>query len=291
MRRRGPSGTPTTGTWKIGNRAEAIGTAPEAADSWSSGSNYEAYIGRWSRLVAREFVPWLGVRGGARWLDVGCGTGALTEAVLAVGAPTAIVGVDPSPAFLDHAAATVTDPRVMLRHGDALALPVGDASFDAVVAGLVLNFLPDSPAALAEMRRATRPGGTIGGYVWDYTAGMQMLVSFWDAAVAEDPSIAGEHEATRFAVNRPEPLQALFTRAGLQDVEVGDIVVPTGFPSFEEYWAPFLAGTGPAPAYTLSLSEPDRAKLREAVRARLPIEDDGSIHLTARAWTVRGTVP
>jgi SAM-dependent methyltransferase len=244
-------------------------------------------VGGWSRLVAREFVSWLAVDGG-RWLDVGCGTGALTETVLAHCSPEAVVGVEPSPAFLEYAAAHVTDPRVSFRAGDAQALPVDDASFDAVVSGLVLNFVPDRSAALAEMRRVTRPGGTVATYVWDYPGEMQLVNSFWDTAVILDPAARPLHEGLRFAFCRPEPLRALFVDAGLRDVGVTAIEVPVDFASFDGYWAPFLRGTGPAPAYAMSLPEDARAALRDAIRARLPTRDDGSIRLTVRAWAVRG---
>jgi SAM-dependent methyltransferase len=258
------------------------------SDSWTSGQSYESYVGRWSRLVAAEFLDRLGVPPGARWLDVGSGTGALTEAVLVSCAPDRVVGVEPSDSFREHAAANVPDPRASFRAGDAQALPVDDGAFDVVVSGLVLNFVPDRAAALAEMRRATRPGGTVAAYVWDYPGEMQLMTRFWEAAVALDPNALTLDEAARFDFCRPAPLQELFTGAGLRDVDVQPIVVPTDFRSFDDYWTPFLGGTGTAPAYVASLSEDHRAALRELLRARLPAADDGSIHLTARAWAVRG---
>jgi ubiquinone/menaquinone biosynthesis C-methylase UbiE len=260
------------------------------SDSWASGEGYESFVGRLSRLVAPLFIDWLAVAPGARWLDIGSGTGALTEAVLARCGPERVVGVEPSEAFRQYAQIHVPDPRVSFFAGDAQALPVEDGEFDAVVAALVLNFVPDQPGAMAEMRRAARPGGTVAAYVWDYAGGMPMLTTVWDAAVALDPSVAPLHEATRFASNQPDPLRVLFVEAGLGDVAVEGIVVPVVFGGFDAYWAPFLAGTGPAPAYVATLDDERRAALRDAVRARLPIADDGSISLTARAWAVRGTV-
>ena len=263
--------------------------AVEVSDSWASGHGYESFVGMWSRQVAPQFLAWLAVPPGARWLDVGSGTGALTEAVLARCAPERVVGVEPSDAFRAYADEHVPDPRVSFRAGDAQALPTDEAAFDAVVAALVLNFVPDPPAALVEMRRAVRPGGVVAAYVWDYAGGMPMLSTVWDAAVALDPAVAPLHEAVRFAANQPEPLRALFTEAGLSDVAVEGIVVPVDFGTFDDYWSPFLAGTGPAPAYIATLDDERRAELRDAVRARLPVADDGAIHLTARAWAVRGT--
>ncbi|WP_237216639.1 class I SAM-dependent methyltransferase [Falsiroseomonas oryziterrae] len=268
----------------------AGGGAAEEGRLWAAGEAYEPYVGRWSRLVAAQFLPRLGVPPGARWLDVGCGTGALTEAILETEAPAAVTGVEPSAAFLAFAQRRVTDPRVTFRPGDAQALPVPDGAFDAVVSGLVLNFVPDQPKAAAEMRRVARAGATVAAYVWDYAEGMQMMRRFWDAAAALDPEGAGgRDEALRFALCRPDPLRALFEAAGLRAVEVAAIEVPTTFRDFDDYWTPFLAGGAPAPAYCLSLDETRRTALRERLRATLPAEPDGSIRLSARAWAVHGT--
>ena len=260
-----------------------------ASDSWASGQSYESYVGGWSRLVAAEFVAWLAVLPGRRWLDIGSGTGALTQTVLVRCAPVEVMGVEPSAAFRGYAAAHVPDRRASFRAGDAQALPVDDSAFDVVVSGLVLNFVPDPAAALAEMRRAARPGRTVAAYVWDYPGEMQLLGHFWDAAVALFPAARALHEGMRFDFCRPDPLRALFADAGLRDVAVEPIVVPTDFAGFDALWAPFLSGTGPGPAYAMSLSDEDRAALRDGLRAGLPTADDGSIHLTARAWAVRGT--
>jgi SAM-dependent methyltransferase len=267
---------------------DPVNGSVHSPDKWASGQSYEAYVGRWSRTVAGEFLTWLAVPPGARWLDVGSGTGALTEAILACCAPQEVVGVEPSAPFREYAAGQVPDPRASFRAGDAQAIPVDDTAFDAAVSGLVLNFVRDRPAALAEMSRALRPGGTIAAYVWDYPGEMQLMTHFWAAAVALDPAALSLDEAARFDFCRPEPLRALFVDSGLRDVEVEGIIVPTDFADFDDYWTPFLGGTGTAPTYAMSLSDADRTALRDAIRARLPIGDDGSIHLTARAWAARG---
>jgi SAM-dependent methyltransferase len=258
--------------------------------SWVGADAYEAYVGRWSRRVAPRFLEWLPVPPGRRWLDVGCGTGALSRAILAACAPTEVVGVDPSLPFVAHVARQVPDARASFRKGEAQHLPVDHASFDAVVSGLVLNFVPDQSAALQEMRRAARPGGVVAAYVWDYADGMQLMAHFWDVAAEESPEAGGLREDLRFATCRPDPLRELFLDEGLEEVVVAEIVVPTVFADFDDYWTPFLGGQGPAPAYAMSLAEEARAALRERLRARLPAEDDGSIRLTARAWAVRGTL-
>lgn len=267
--------------------------ATEAAprDLWAGGNRYEAYVGRWSRQAARPFVSSLGVADGGRWLDVGCGTGAVTSAVLDLCSPTVVVGVDPSPDFLARAAATISDPRASFREGDALHLPANGSRFDAVVSGLVLNFLADRAGALTAMAAATRGGGVVAAYVWDYAEGMQFMRHFWDAAITCDPAAAAHDEGARFPFTRPGPLRELFSGAGLEDVVTDPIDVPTVFADFDDYWTPFLGGTGPAPAYAAMLPPQALDALRDEVRAHLPVAPDGSIALTARAWSVRGSVP
>ena len=258
-------------------------------DVWASGDAYERYVGRWSRLVARDFVDWLDVPAGRRWLDIGCGTGALSQTILERAAPQALMGVDPSEGFISHARRVVGDTRAEFRVGDAQSLPADNRAFDVAVAGLVINFVPDMAKAAAEMVRVTRPGGTAAAYVWDYAGEMQMMRRFWDAAVALNPAALDKDEGRRFPVCRPEPVTALFKNAGLANVEVRAIDAPTVFENFDAYWTPFLGGQAPAPGYCMSLSEDLRAALRDRVRSTLPFRDDGSVHLIARAWAVRGT--
>jgi SAM-dependent methyltransferase len=255
------------------------------------GAAYEAYVGRWSRLVARELVAWLGVPGGRRWLDVGCGAGALVETILAHAAPGAVVGIDRSAGFVSHVRAKLAGTRAVIEEGDAQALPLPAASFDAVVSGLVLNFVPDPARMVSEMARAARPGGAIALYVWDYAAGMELMRHFWDAAKALDPGAEALDEAVRFPICEPARLRALFAAAGLEGVETRAIEVGTPFRDFDELWSPFLGGQGPAPAYVMSLPEDRRAALRERLRARLPVSGGGAIRLSARAWAARGARP
>lgn len=262
-----------------------------AHDVWLAGDAYEAYVGRWSRLVAAEFLRWLGVPAGRRWLDVGCGTGALTATALAVAEPGRVVGVDPSAGFLTAARARIADDRATFTVGDARSLPLPGRSFDVVVSGLAINFVPDPHLAAGEIARVTAPGGLAAAYVWDYADGMAMMRHLWDAAGALDPAAAALNEGRRFALCRPEPLERLWTAAGLDDVSVIPIEIPTVFADFDDYWTPFLGGQGPAPGYVMSLTAERRGALRDLLRARLPTGKDGSVPLTARAWAVRGTAP
>ncbi len=259
-----------------------------AGDAWAGGDAYEAYIGRWSRKVAVAFRARLGVPAGARGLGIGCGAGALTAAVLDADQPAAVLGVDPSAPFLRTARERIADPRAGFVAGDARALPARTDGFDAVVSGLSLNFVPDPAAAAAEVARTVRPGGVAAAYVWDYAEGMSIIRGFWDVAVTLDPALAGTDEAQRFPLCRPEPLGRLWTEAGLSDVDVTAIDIPAVFVDFDDYWNPFLGGTGPAPSYVAGLTDEHRTTLREALRDALPVGPDGTIPLTLRAWAVRG---
>lgn len=256
---------------------------------WAVAAAYEPYVGRWSRLVASGFVRWMDLPTGGRWLDIGCGTGAVTQAVLDVAHPDELVGVDASESFVRHTSRTVADPRASFAAGDAAALPFADATAGAGVSGLMLNFVPDPGRAVAEMARVTRPGGTVGAYVWDYAEGMQSVRHFWDAAGALDPRARDLDQGVRFPLCRPGPLRDLFAGAGLAGVQVEAIDVPTRFRDFDDYWTPFLGGQGSAPGYVTSLPDDRRAALRDHLRTRLPYAPDGSIPLTARAWAIRGT--
>jgi SAM-dependent methyltransferase len=262
--------------------------APERKDTWASGGAYEPYVGRWSRLIAREFLRWLAVPPGACWLDIGCGTGALSQTILEVASPQSVLGVGPSEGYLAFAREQIQDTRVAFRLGDTQALPVESAAYDAVVSGLVLNFVPQPSQALSEMIRAVRVGAPVAAYVWDYAGQMQLMRYFWDAAVALDPEAFPLDEGHRFPLCQPESLRQLFQVSRLGKVEVHMIDIPTLFCDFDNYWAPFLGGQGPAPGYAMSLSQERRIALRERLRATLPIASDGSIHLIARAWAVRG---
>jgi SAM-dependent methyltransferase len=255
-------------------------------DVWAAGDPYERYVGRWSRRIAVEFIAWLDQPAGLRWLDAGCGTGALTGTVLRDARPAELTGVDPSEGFLRSARASV--PGVELVVGDAQDLPFPDDRFDVLVSGLALNFVPDPARAAAQFARVTAPGGTVAAYVWDYAEGMEMMRYFWDAAAVVEPGGAGLDEGTRFPICRPDPLRDVWAGAGLRDVEVRAVEVPTVFDDVDDYWQPFLGGQGAAPGYFASLPPDRRDALRDTLLASLPVQPDGSIRLTARAWAVRG---
>ncbi|NPC54574.1 class I SAM-dependent methyltransferase [Caenimonas soli] len=262
-----------------------------AKETWGSGDAYEQWVGRWSRPVASEFLVWLDNESGLAWGDVGCGTGALTECILASRHPASIIAIDRAEGFVRAARERVKDPRAQFDVGDALALGWPDGACDATVSGLVLNFVPDPKVMAAEMVRVTRPGGTVGAYVWDYGGGMQMMRNFWDVAVQLNPQDSKLDQAERFPICQPDPLESLFREVGLNSVSVRAIDIPTVFRNFDDYWTPFLGKQGAAPTYLAGLDAAARDRIRETLKGRLASAGDGPIALTARAWAVKGEVP
>lgn len=260
-------------------------------DAWQAGDRYEAYMGRWSRQVAPRFLDFVEAREGMDWLEVGCGTGALSSAILTRCNPKSLMGIDQSEGFVATARNAIGDPRATFQIGDAQSLPVEAASRDIVVSALVLNFVPDRDKALREMLRVARPGGTIGFYVWDYPGGgMEVMRAFWSAAVALDPAARDLTEDRRFPFCTPDGLTALAKDAGLAHVECMPIEVPTVFRDFDDYWRPFTLGAGPAPGYCVSLVPDAQQRLKEKLSDSLARRGDGSIALKARAWALKAVV-
>jgi SAM-dependent methyltransferase len=227
----------------------------------------------------------------ADWLDLGCGTGALTAQILEQCSPASVLGVDPSDQFLAVARQELSDDRVSFRVGSGREIPANDASYDFVVSGFALNFMPDLQRAMVEQMRVLKPSGILAAYVWDYAGHAQFIRHFWDAAVSLDPAARELHEGVRFPICRPGPLTALFESAGLRHVVVEPIDIPTAFESFDDYWHPFTTGVGPAPGYCMSLDSTAREALRARLDASLVTDPDGRILLAARAWAVRGVKP
>lgn len=257
-------------------------------DVWASATAYEQYVGRWSRPVAAEFLTWLDGPSRRTWTDVGCGTGGLASAILRTADPSAIVAIDRSAPYIEHARTRASDARLRFMQGDAQALPIRSGTMDCAVSGLVVNFLPNPALGVSEMTRIVRADGLVAAYVWDYAGRMELMRFFWDAAAALDREAAALDEGHRFPICQGDRLHDLWNAAGLERVEWRAIDVPTRFRDFEDYWAPFLGGQGPAPGYATSLPDEQRTRLRERLRAALPVRTDGSIDLVARAWAVRG---
>lgn len=256
-------------------------------DAWDSATAYERFMGRWSRELARAFVVYLDIAPGRHWLEVGCGPGALTSGILEMGRPASVVATDASEQFIAHARVALPDDRVQFLTANADTLPTRVGGYDVVVSSLVLNFLPDPTAALREMRSLAAKGGTVAACVWDYAGEMQFLRRFWDAAVARDPGARQYDEGERFPICSPSALEMAFREAGFSHVTVRALEVTTHFQDFDDYWMPFVGGPGPAPGYLSSLAPQEQQYLARRLAATLPRNRDGTIALTARAWSAR----
>jgi len=247
---------------------------------------YERQRGRSSKILAPLFVDFAGVRGEV--LDVGCGTGALTFAIAQHKAVSKIVGLDLSEAFLAYARSKSDDPLIHFEQGDAQKLPFADGSFNCGLALLVMSFITDAAKAATEMRRVTRPGGVVATAMWDTTGGNQLNDALTEAATVIDPEaklLSGTH-------GTKEELLALWTSAGLTNIEVNGIVFPCGFDSFDGYWQPLTEGQGPAGVYLRRVAEDQRTALRERLRQNIFGDRiDGPFTLQAKAWAVKGIVP
>ncbi len=261
---------------------------PNSGDAFNNAKAYEGYVGRWSRLVAAQFIDWLEAAPGGMWLDVGAGTGILTQVILEKVSPAKVIGVDTTQGFIEFAQQHIHDERVEFKVGDAVKIAYESPEFDASVAGLVLNFVPSPEQAAKGMAQAVKSGGIVAAYVWDYGGKMEMMRHFWDAALIVDPSAAEADAGQRFTICRPENLRALFESVGLGAVEVISIDVPTHFKNFDDYWQPFQAAQGSVSKYLRGLNEVTLEAVRGQLQKQLPIEADGKISLVARAWAVKG---
>jgi SAM-dependent methyltransferase len=265
-----------------------VGDAPGAATFRTPAEAYDRHIGRYSGELARALIAAAGVRAGESAVDVGCGPGALTEELVALLGAESVAAVDPSEPFAEACSRRL--PGVRVEVAAAEALPFEDAAFGHALAQLVVNFMGDPPAGVREMRRVTRPGGTVGVAVWDYAGEMTLLRRFWDAAVALDPSAADRDEGASMPFCTPEELDALLSAAGLAGVSAGPVTVGADYDGFDDLWQPLELGVGPAGAYAASLPPEARAALKDELRRRLGV-GSGAFRLTARAWIGTGQAP
>ncbi len=257
-------------------------------NTFSDGAAYEQYMGRWSNAVGAIFLDWVAPPQNVRWLDVGCGTGVFTELILERCSPAAVAAVDPSDAQIEETRGKPIAKRVDFRVADAQRLPFLDGTFDVVASSLVINFIPDRPRALAEMRRVVRPGGVVAGYVWDFAAdgAPSSAVRFGLSQIGVKPPHTSGTEDSRL-----DAMTSLFSGASLRDIAARTIDVSMSFRNFEEFWQTQIPAFTPTGKVISNLSEADRKRLIEAVRGRLPAAHDGSITHSARANVIKARVP
>lgn len=254
-----------------------------------SADAYDRHVGRYGAELASALIDFAGVEPGMRALDVGCGPGAVTAALVERLGAASVRGVDPSEPFAE--ACRARHPGVEIAVAAAEELPFGADAFDAALSQLVVNFMRDPEAGVREMARVTRPGGVVASCVWDYAGEMTFLRAFWDAATEIDPDgAAAVDEGIVMPWCRDGELAELWRRAGLVDVRFTPLVVSASYDGFEDLWSPLPRGVGPSGAFVQSLDEAGRAALRAAYRRRLGVGDE-PFDLTARAWAVAGAVP
>ncbi|MBA3872533.1 MAG: methyltransferase domain-containing protein [Anaerolineae bacterium] len=249
---------------------------------------YNGYIGRWSRLVAGQFLSWLNIPSEQTWLDVGVGTGVLTQAILQQASPKKVVGIDLSESYVALARQDIHDDRAEFKVGDASSMSFETPEFDVAVSGLVLNFVPSPQQMAISMKQAVKSGGTVALYVWDYAGRMEIMRQFWEAAITVDPSAAELDSAKQFPICNPTQLQALFEALPLKNIEVTSLDIQAKFTDFDDYWLPFLGAQGSVSKYLLSLDEAAINALTAQLRRQLPTNADGSIDLIARALAIKG---
>jgi SAM-dependent methyltransferase len=250
---------------------------------------YETFMGRWSRHCGLGFLAWLGLPPRLRWIDIGCGTGALTDCILKDCAPVEIVGIDPAADHVEYAKKTKPSDRVRFEVGNGCALPFADDVFDVAVSGLVLNFIPDRAAAVAEMRRVVRPGGVVAAYLWDFAGSNELAQHIGAALALTDPGAAERAgELVGAASTSPGALTALFAAAGLGQIEIHPIEIDAAFVDFDEYWASNTTFPSPVARHVAGLSGEALAHFRATLHGLLPRGGDGRIQFRARAWAVRG---
>jgi ubiquinone/menaquinone biosynthesis C-methylase UbiE len=260
---------------------------PEARIDFADASAYERFMGRWSRAVAPHFLRWIEPPPGARWLDVGCGTGIFTEALLDLCEPASVIGVDTAGAQIEQAARGPVGARAKFRQANAMSLPFPDASFDIAACALVLNFIPDPLAALRELLRVTAAGGMVAGYVWDFGRDLSPsgpLRRALRALGADVPAIPGTGHSSL------EALQSLFAGAGMASIQSRSIDVSLAYSSFEDFWQAQIGGYGPTTKIINAMTEAERRRVKRALREALPAGPKGKVEYMARANAVRATV-
>jgi len=241
---------------------------------------YDRFMGRFSRLLSPQMLTLAGIAAGQDALDVGCGTGALTALLVARLGAEHVTGIDPSSAFVEAFRERFPDARI--EHGSAEALPFEDDAFDVAIAQLVVHFMADPVRGIGEMARVTRPGGSVAACVWDHAGGTGPVSLYWDAARDIDPAASDESDMPG---TREGHLVELFRAAGLRDVEGSVVVAELEMPTFDEYWAPFERGVGPAGAHLASLDAAVRERIHDRAREIAGAEP---FTITARAWAARG---
>lgn len=262
-------------------------TASPTQLSFDDSAAYERFVGTWGQAAGTMFLQWFNPPKGADWLDVGCGTGLFTELIVKSCAPASVIGIDLAQAQIDYASRKPLAAHASFRTGDAQTLPLQDGTFDVVASALVINFIPDRLRALAEMRRVTRSGGRVGGYIWDFAAELSPSGPFREALrefVGNVPPLPGTEDSTLAR------LRTMFEQAGFVDMATTSFEVPVAFPDFHAFWAAQTPGYAPTTKIIAAMDDRRRRHLHEVVRAKVQPAENGTIRYAARANAIKGNV-
>jgi trans-aconitate methyltransferase len=267
----------------------SMSTTRTANESWDDTAGYELYVGRWSRQLSADFIQWLRPKPGSTWLEIGCGTGALTSAILHGAKPAHVVAIDKSAAYLQQAQKELASANVTFVTGDVESV-APTKRFDMISSGLVLNFLPHPAQSLRRLMHNLNPGGQLSSFVWDYAGHYQPMRYFWDAAGQIFETAAQYDAGIKFQICNPERLTSLFKSLGLTEIEVTNIERIATFDGFDDYWEPIAAAQGSVTEFMNTLSSGQKADLKETVRKRLPIAANGEIKLVLNALAIKGSL-
>jgi ubiquinone/menaquinone biosynthesis C-methylase UbiE len=262
--------------------------AEAGAAYFTDGKSYERMMGRWSRLAGDQFLDWMALPKGLRWLDVGCGNGAFTEALIVHGAPAEVDAIDPSEEQLAYARTRPGTKLARFRQAGAQALPFADNSFDVAIMALVISFVPDPLQAVREMARVVKPGGTVATYMWDIPGGGLPLAPIHKAMQAMGvvyPMPKG------YEASRQDIMRSLWQQAGLQSVDSQVIRIRPAYSGFDDFWESNSVPVGPAGKALSGLPAEQREQIKDNLRQQLPAGPDGRISYDAFANAVKGRVP
>lgn len=249
---------------------------------------YEAFMGRWSRHIAPQFLDWLSQPDGLKWLDVGCGTGVLCQTLVARCAPASVTGIDPLEKYIG-CAQTITD-AISFQVGDMQDLPFDAARFDCTVSALCIKFVSDKAKGISELARVTRPGGTVALYDWDLSNEGNMTRHFWQAVGEALPELTEERTKRRAAKAAPEEMIGFFADARLQNIETRLFSFTARFESVDDYWAPLTGNEQNVGRFCRTLNAAQLSAIRDRLEDTLPVGADGTIAYEGRAWAIKGVV-
>jgi ubiquinone/menaquinone biosynthesis C-methylase UbiE len=252
-------------------------------------TQYDDFMGRWSRQVATQFLDWVGIERSLSWLDVGCGAGMLAQTVIKNCAPSSVTGADPLEKSIAAAKQHPDNEKIQFEIGDAQDLPFEDSKFDAVVSGLMIKFVPDKVKAIGEMKRVARPGSVIALYDWDMDSNMNTTRHFWSAVADVIPDRTEDRSTDRTPMTEIDSIAKMFEAAGVKAVQQSTISFTTHFRDLDDYWDPITRNSQNVGRFYQTMTEEQREAVHQRLKQILPFADDGSISFESRAVAVKGT--